>query len=114
MRSVLSVLEGLLEGKEWLVGDKITYADLAFVPYNDRVEWFLGVSADNRFDGLRNVKAWHERMTSRPSWTRCMEIRDRLMDEQGLMPNGMPKGVSNIKEYEEHIERGEDTAASKS
>jgi glutathione S-transferase len=66
-RRVLGVLEGILEGKQWLVGDKCTYADLVFVPYNNSVEWFLGVAVENRFDGFPNVKAWHERMTSRPS-----------------------------------------------
>lgn len=30
-----------------------------------------------------------------------MAIRDKLMDEQGLQPNGMPKGVNSMKEYEE-------------
>jgi glutathione S-transferase len=108
VRRILGVLEGLLEGKEWLVGDKITYADLAFLPYNDRVEWFLGVAAEKRFDGIPNVKAWHERMTSRPSWQKCMETRDMLMDEQGLMPNGMPKNMSNIKEYQNVIGKKEE------
>jgi glutathione S-transferase len=108
VRRILGVLEGLLEGKEWLVGDKITYADLAFLPYNDRVEWFLGAAAEKRFDGFPNVKAWHERMTSRPSWQKCMETRDILMDEQGLMPNGMPKNMSNIQEYQTVIGKKEE------
>jgi glutathione S-transferase len=95
IRRIFGVLEGLLEGKQWLVGDKVTFADLAFLPYNDRVERFLTCPAENRFDGFPNVKAWHEKMTSRPSWTKAMKTRDLLMDEQGLMPNGMPKGVSS-------------------
>ena len=52
-----------------------------------------------------NVQAWHNRMVVRPSWKRCVEVRDKLMDDQGLMPNGMPKGINNIKEYEEQIAR---------
>jgi glutathione S-transferase len=112
-RRVLGVLEGILEGKQWLVGDKCTYADLVFVPYNNSVEWFLGVAVENRFDGFPNVKAWHERMTSRPSWVRCMEIRAKLVEEQALMPNGMPKGVDNMKEYEAKMKKDEEAAATK-
>ncbi|KAJ5999280.1 glutathione S-transferase [Penicillium sp. IBT 35674x] len=47
-----------------------------------------------------NVQVWNRRMQSRPSWKRSMEIRDRLMDEQGLQTNGMPKGITNMPEYE--------------
>ncbi|KAF2022713.1 glutathione S-transferase [Setomelanomma holmii] len=98
-RRILSVLEGLLEGKDWLVGDKITFADLAFLPYNDRV-WFLGVPAEERWNGFPNVKGWHERMTPRKSWVKCMGIRERL-----------PKDVGNKKEYEEQIKKSDASAA---
>jgi glutathione S-transferase len=56
-------------------------------------------------EAFPNVKAWHQRMLTRDSWKRAMEKRDKLMDEQGLQPNGMPKGITNIKEYEELMER---------
>ncbi|KAI2473546.1 glutathione S-transferase [Annulohypoxylon bovei var. microspora] len=100
---VLGVLEGHLEGKQWLVGDKMTYADMAWVPWNDRVDTSLSVPEPNKFDGFPNVKAWHERMTSRDSWKKIMETRAVLMDEQGLMWNGMPKGTKNFQEYEAKI-----------
>jgi glutathione S-transferase len=38
-----------------------------------------------------------------------MEIRARLMDEQGLQWNGVPKGIETFTEYEEKIAAGEDT-----
>ena len=99
------MLERCLQGTDWLVGDKITFADLAFGPWNDRLEVVLMVEDDKKFDGFPNVKAWHERMISRPSWKTAMEIRARLMDEQGLMCIGMPKGVSNMEEYMKAIEQ---------
>ncbi|KAK7755161.1 Transcriptional regulator ure2 [Diatrype stigma] len=105
---VLGVLEGWLEGKQWLVGDKMTYADMAWVPWNDRVDTSLGVPEPDKFNGFPNVKAWHERMTSLPSWKRSMDLRAKLMDEQGLMWNGMPKGIKNFQEYEAKIKAGED------
>ncbi|KAI1496200.1 glutathione S-transferase [Biscogniauxia marginata] len=105
---VLGVLNGYLEGRKWLVGDKMTYADMAFVPWNERVDTSLGVPEPEKFNGFPNVKAWHERMTSRKSWKNAMETRARLMDEQGLMWNGMPKGTKSFSEYQAKIEAGED------
>ena len=90
-RRMLGVLNGVLDGKKWLVGDKITFADLAFLPWNEHLDVVLGVSAENAFDGFPNVKAWHKRMVSRPSWKKAVETRIRLLDEQGFMPNGMSK-----------------------
>ncbi|TVY54119.1 Glutathione S-transferase-like protein tpcF, partial [Lachnellula suecica] len=88
VRRVLGVLEAWLDGKQWLVGDKCTYADLAFVTWNDRLDSVLMTPPDqDKFEGFPNVKAWHERMTARPSWGMAMETRARLMDEQGLMWN---------------------------
>lgn len=103
VKRILSVLEAVLEGKQWLVGDKITFADLAFVTWNDRIDSVVLCAPEAKFDGFPNVKAWHERMISRPTFNKCMERRAQLMDEQGLTPNGMPKGVSNMAEYEEKM-----------
>lgn len=33
IRRVTSVLDGVLKGRKWLVGDKCTYADLVFMPW---------------------------------------------------------------------------------
>ncbi len=106
-RRVCGVLEGYLQGRDWLVGDKITFADLAFVPWNERLDVVLMIKNEKKFDGFPKVKAWHESMASRPSWKKAMEIRAKLMDEQGLMWNGMPIGISNMEEYMEKIEHNE-------
>lgn len=36
---VFGVLDGVLKSREWLVGNKLTIADLAFVTWNDTVVW---------------------------------------------------------------------------
>jgi len=36
-----------------------------------------------------------------------MQTRAKLMDEQGLIWNGMRKGINNMKEDEEKIKRDE-------
>jgi glutathione S-transferase len=106
IKRVLGVLEGVLAAKPekgWLVGDRITFADLAFVPWNDRLDATLGVPDSEKFAGFPNVQAWHERMIQRPSWVSAMALRAKLMDEQGLDWNGMPKGTKNFQEYQENL-----------
>ncbi|CAG8961591.1 hypothetical protein HYFRA_00006125 [Hymenoscyphus fraxineus] len=104
VRRVLGVLETSLEGKTWLVGNKCTYADLSFVTWNERLDALFTVPAERKFEGFPNVEAWHGRMVGRPSWKAAMEKRKVIMDEQGLMWNGMPKGISTYEQYVEKIE----------
>jgi len=100
VRRVLGVLDNALKDKQWLVGNKCTFADLSFATWNDRLDSVLMIPEENKFEGFSKVKSWHEWMTSRASWKKAMEARAKLMDEQGLMWNGMPKGINNMKEYE--------------
>lgn len=83
---MLGVLEGHLAAKpagaQWLVGDKMTFADMAFLPWNSRLDDTLVKSWDEVWEGLPHVRAWHEGMLELPSWKRCMERRAVLMDEQ--------------------------------
>lgn len=103
------------EGKRWLVGDRMTFADMAFVPWNDRLDATLGVPDDKKFEGFPHVKAWHESMVKKESWIKAMKIRARLMDEQGLDWNGMPKGTKNFQEYEQSAAaRADQATANKS
>jgi glutathione S-transferase len=101
IKRVLGVLERCLAGRQWLVGDKCTFADLSFVTWNEVVKNSRG----KLLGDFPNVEAWHDRMVTRDSFKKCMEIREKLMDEQGLMPNGMPKGVNNMAEYEAKMKR---------
>jgi hypothetical protein len=50
-------------------------------------------------------------MTGRKSWLKCMETRERLIDEQELTMTSMPTDVGDLKEYEEHIGTSESSAA---
>ncbi|KAK8075448.1 glutathione S-transferase [Apiospora hydei] len=68
----------------WLVGDDITYADLAWATWNDWLDGVLSCDADKKLEGYPHVRAWHERMTSRPAWKAAIETRVRLMNEQRL------------------------------
>ncbi|KAL1863867.1 Transcriptional regulator ure2 [Diaporthe australafricana] len=86
IRRILGVIEGVLSAKgadaQWLVGDKMTFADMAFVPWNFRLSEVLTQSWDEVWEGMPHARAWHERMVELPSWKRSMEKRAVLMDEQ--------------------------------
>lgn len=113
IRRVLGVLEGELAARPvdaaWLVGGRMSFADLAFAPWNNRLAEVLVQPWDDVWAGLPHVRAWHERMVALPSWTRAMDVRARLMDAQGLQWNGIPKGIENYTDYKAKIDAGEDT-----
>lgn len=72
---VLGVLNTALEGKEYLVGDKVTYADLAFLPWNTKVPWIFGdeykdLDIENKYP---NYFAWNARLMSRPAVKKVFE-----------------------------------------
>ncbi|KAI0023459.1 glutathione S-transferase [Xylariomycetidae sp. FL0641] len=83
IKRVLGVLEGVLASKpkdaQWLVGDKMTYVDMAFVAWNDRLDMVLMQTWEEVWEGLPHVQAWHRSMADLPSWKKSMEIRGRLM-----------------------------------
>jgi glutathione S-transferase len=112
IQRILGVLNTALEGKDCLVGDKCTFADLSFLPWNCRPNALLQTPPEvDLLEAFSNVQKWHQGMVSRDAWKRAMETRNRLIDEQGLQSNGMPKGITNIKEYEELVAKHAAAAA---
>lgn len=112
LRRVLGVLDGWLATRKWLVGDKMTYADLAFVPWNDRIDAIILCKTEDKFAGFPHVRAWHERLVARPAWERAMAARSSLMVEHGLEDaTGRPARFNSHQEYEAAIARGESTDA---
>ncbi|KAJ5112716.1 glutathione S-transferase Ure2-like protein [Penicillium argentinense] len=80
-RRVSQVLERILAHREWLVGDKISYADLAFVSWQNAAKNMLSdVGYDeNEFP---NVASWLERMNSRPVVRELIVKQDKMMAEK--------------------------------
>ncbi|KAJ6785194.1 hypothetical protein PWT90_01605 [Aphanocladium album] len=68
---VWSVLDDLLKGKQYLLGDKLTYVDLCFVPWEWVVLNFLGTELKAAgFDAEKkypNYWAWYQHLLARPS-----------------------------------------------
>ncbi|KAF7561722.1 hypothetical protein G7046_g2424 [Stylonectria norvegica] len=68
---VISVLDKILVGKEYLVGDKCTYADLVFTPWNNMVPMAKDAEGGNIYETFEIEKtyphywAWHHRLMER-------------------------------------------------
>jgi glutathione S-transferase len=75
VRRILGVLDTSLEGKQWLVGDKMTFADMAFVSYHSILHLFFECQPQEAFKDYPNVGAWHQRMVSRDSWKKVVELK---------------------------------------
>ncbi|KAE8167856.1 glutathione S-transferase Ure2-like protein [Aspergillus tamarii] len=80
-RRVSKVLDKWLETRQWLVGDKLSYADFAFVAWQNGAKSML---ADEGFDSDKfpHVAAWLERMNSRPTVKRLIDAQDRMVAEK--------------------------------
>lgn len=79
-RVVGTVFENALKGKDWLVGDKCTYADLSFFMWNNNIGMiFGGRSPDWTVDDYPNFKKWHDSMASRESVKKALAARDKAL-----------------------------------
>ncbi|OAA56506.1 Glutathione S-transferase [Cordyceps fumosorosea ARSEF 2679] len=71
MERVWSVLDDLLKGQEYLLGSKLTYVDLCFVPWEFVAHNFLGeelkAAGYNAEKKYPNYWAWYQRLLARPS-----------------------------------------------
>ncbi|MCJ1393164.1 hypothetical protein MMC18_006036, partial [Xylographa bjoerkii] len=78
IKRVISVLDASLVGRDWLVGDKCTYADLAFVMWNTQIDFVMaaGTATDEKWDVAEfpNFKRWQEAMLGRESLKRVLSV----------------------------------------
>ena len=68
-RRLLEVLNKRLEGREWLVGDDISIADMATYPWARSYFW-----ATVSVEGLDNLNAWFERIDARPKTQAALQL----------------------------------------
>ncbi|KAF2206610.1 hypothetical protein CERZMDRAFT_14479, partial [Cercospora zeae-maydis SCOH1-5] len=72
---IVSILEHYLkEGKsDYLVGDKCTYADLVFVPWNNKIDEVMGRAEAWQIEKeCPRYRDWHHRLMGRPAVQRVM------------------------------------------
>lgn len=75
IRRVSGVLDKFLADKEYLVGDKFSYVDLAFIPWFKVVTLFE-IDLAKEFP---NVEAWLNRQKVRPAVEKALKLRDEAV-----------------------------------
>lgn len=73
-KRLLSVLEARLEGRQWLMGDDYTIADIATYPWIEGARKFYGGDTVLEYASFPNVMAWVDRALARPAVQKGMEI----------------------------------------
>jgi len=79
---VLTVLDGVLAEKKYLVGDKPTIADFVFVPWNKMTGWLLSYGDSKEFEQqigkLSNYQRWTDDITARESVKKVYAIKEAV------------------------------------
>jgi len=73
-KRLLGVLEARLDGREWIMGDGYTIADIATLGWVRNLIGFYGAGELVDYASLRNVPAWLERGLARPAVQRGLMI----------------------------------------
>lgn len=76
-KRLLGVLETRLEGRDWIMGDEYTIADIAILGWVRALVDFYEAGPLVDYDRLKNVPAWLERALARPAVQRGLEIPAR-------------------------------------
>lgn len=76
-KRILGVLERRLAGRQWIMDDEYTIADIATLGWVRNLIGYYGARQLVSFDELKHVPAWLERCLSRPAVQRGLEIPKR-------------------------------------
>lgn len=76
-RRLLSVLDRHLEGRDWIMGERYTIADIATFPWIRNLVGFYEAGELVGFDNFKNVKRVLERFLARPAVQRGLNIPKR-------------------------------------
>jgi GST-like protein len=76
-KRLLGVLEERLKGREWIMGDEYTIADITTFPWVRGVDVFYGGREVLEFERFPSVMAWLERALARPASQRGLSIPKR-------------------------------------
>jgi GST-like protein len=76
-KRLLGVLETRLAGRQWIMGDEYTIADIALLGWVRNLIGFYEARELVAFDALKLVPAWLERGLARPAVQRGLEIPRR-------------------------------------
>lgn len=78
---VIGVLDNILEGKEYLVGDKASYADLAFITWESVIQQIFFADRMDEIKAYKNYWAWYERLNARPAVQKANKLKAEAIAE---------------------------------
>ena len=76
-KRLLGVIDGRLEGRDWIMGDQYTIADISMLGWVRNLIGFYGAGDLVGFDELKHVPGWLERGLARPAVQRGLEVPRR-------------------------------------
>jgi GSH-dependent disulfide-bond oxidoreductase len=76
-KRLLGVLETRLDGRDWIMGDEYTIADISLLGWVRNLVGFYGAGELVEFDSLKRVPVWLERGLARPAVQRGLAIPAR-------------------------------------
>lgn len=79
IKRVTGVLEGILKGKEFLVGGKLSYADVAFLPWYSLVELPLIADKVDLAKDFPGVKAWLNRIEASDGVAKALKYKEEVV-----------------------------------
>jgi glutathione S-transferase len=87
VKRTITTINRALEGKEYLVGGKVTIADLAFVPWDLALDMILigdaeAATTEDRRKQWPNWWAWHARLLRRPAVQKMVTIQKEVQGKK--------------------------------
>jgi GST-like protein len=76
-KRILDVMDRRLDGRQWIMGDEFTIADISMLGWVRNLIGFYGARELVAFDSFANVAAWLERGLARPAVERGLQIPKR-------------------------------------
>ncbi|PSH68339.1 glutathione S-transferase [Phyllobacterium brassicacearum] len=76
-KRLLGVIETRLDGRQWIMGDEYTIADISMLGWVRNLVGFYGAGDLVEFDRLKRVPEWLERGLARPAVQRGLNIPKR-------------------------------------
>lgn len=81
IKRVTMVLNNALNGKEYLVGNKCTHADLSFIPWALYVPLVFPEEEKSIVEEYPNYHAWLERLLARPAVKKVLKDKEDAKKE---------------------------------
>src|ERR1700684_1166409 len=76
-KRLLGVIDGRLDGRQWIMDDDYTIADISMLGWVRNLIGFYGAGEIVAFDSFKHVPAWLQRGLARPAVQRGLEIPKR-------------------------------------